>query len=105
MGNTPWQGDACSLVDEFRAGRRSPVEELQATFDAIDASDLNAFCFLDRERAEDAARRADASMPFGGVPIGVKELDKVAGWPDTHASVPLKDQVSDCTSTMVERIR
>ncbi|MFZ4717879.1 MAG: amidase [Ilumatobacteraceae bacterium] len=105
MGNTPWQGDACSLVDEFRAGRRSPVEELQATLDSIEASDLNAFCFIDREQAEAAARAADVSKPFGGVPIGVKELDKVKGWPDTHASVPLKDQVADCTATMVERIR
>ena len=52
MGNTPWQGDACSLVDEFRAGRRSPLEELQATYAAIDASDLNAFCHLPREQAD-----------------------------------------------------
>ena len=36
----PWEGDAVSLVDEFRAGRRSPVEELQATFAAIDACDV-----------------------------------------------------------------
>ncbi len=105
MGNTPWQGDACSLVDEFRAGRRSPSEELQATFDAIEASDLNAFCFLDREQAEASARAADVSKPFGGVPIGVKELDMVTGWPDTHASMPLKDHVADCTSTMVQRVR
>ena len=77
MGNTPWQGDACSLVDEFRAGRRSPAEELQATLDAIGASSLNAFCFVDREQAEASARTADVSKPFGGVPIGVKELDSV----------------------------
>ena len=45
-----------------------------------------------------------SSKPFGGVPIGVKELDHVTGWPYTHASVPLRDDVSDVTSTMVERI-
>ena len=105
MGDTPWQGDACSLVDEFRAGRRSPAEELQATFDAIDRSDLNAFCFLDREAAAEAARTADVGKPFGGVPIGVKELDAVQGWPDTHASVPLRDQIAGHTSTMVQRVR
>src|SRR5262245_47016951 len=43
----PWAGDACSLVDAFRRGERTPVEELEATLDAIDASDLNAFAFLD----------------------------------------------------------
>ena len=45
------------------------------------------------------------SLPFGGVPIGVKELDEVAGWPFTHASVPFADQVATATSTMVHRIR
>jgi aspartyl-tRNA(Asn)/glutamyl-tRNA(Gln) amidotransferase subunit A len=101
---TPWQGDACSLVDEFRAGARSPAEELAAVYAAIDASTLNAFTFTPREDAEAAARAADVSKPFGGVPIGVKELDHVTGWPYNHASVPLRDDVSDVTSTMVERI-
>ena len=105
MADTPWQGDACSLVDEFRAGRRSPSEELAATYAAIDASDLNAFCHLPREEADIAAAAADVSKPFGGVPIGVKELDSVLGWPDTHASVPLRHQVAGHTSTMVQRIR
>jgi len=105
MGNTPWQGDACSLVDEFRAGRRSPAEELQAMYDAIEASDLNAFCFLDREQAEASARNADVAKPFGGVPIGVKELDAVTGWPDSHASVPLQHQIAGHTATYVERVR
>ena len=105
MGDTPWQGDACSLVEEFRAGRRSPVEELQATYSAIAASKLNAFCFLAREQAEAAAVAADIDKPFGGVPIGVKELDQVDGWPDTHASVPLKDHIAMYTSTNVARAR
>ena len=105
MGDTPWQGDACSLVDEFRSGRRSPSEELQATYAAIEASSPNAFCFLAREQAEASAMAADVSRPFGGVPIGVKELDSVQGWPDTHASVPLQHQIAAHTSTMVTRMR
>ena len=105
MGDTPWTGDACSLVDAFRRGERSPVEELEAVFTAIEASPLNAFSHVDRERAAIAAGVADVSLPFGGVPIGVKELDEVAGWPYTHASVPFADQIATATSTMVQRIR
>jgi aspartyl-tRNA(Asn)/glutamyl-tRNA(Gln) amidotransferase subunit A len=105
MGETPWQGDACSLVDEFRSGRRSPLEELQSTYDAIDASTLNAVCYTPREQAERAAAEADVSRPFGGVPIGVKELTQVEGWPDTHASVPFRDRVAGYTSVMVQRLR
>ena len=105
MGDTPWQGDACSLVDEFRSGRRSPTEELTAVLDAIEASDLNAICHVDRVAAEHAARTADVHLPFGGLPIGVKELDAVEGWPDTHASVPLRHQVAQHTTMQVQRLR
>ena len=52
-----------------------------------------------------AAAGADVSLPFGGVPIGVKELDQVEGWPDTHACVVFADAVAAHTSTHVARIR
>jgi aspartyl-tRNA(Asn)/glutamyl-tRNA(Gln) amidotransferase subunit A len=105
MTDTPWLGDACSLVDAFRRGDRAPVEELDATLATIDRSELNAFAFLDPDRAHDAARQADVSQPFGGVPVGVKELDQVEGWPDTEASVPLAEHIAPYTSTYVARIR
>ena len=105
MEDMPWQADACSLVEEFRSGRRSPLEELQASFAAIESSELNAFSHTDRDHAERAARTADVSLPFGGVPIGVKELDHVLGWPDTEACVVFADNIATHTSLMVERIR
>ena len=91
MTDTPWVGDACSLVEAFRSGERTPLDELEVTLAAIERSDLNAFSYLDEEAAHEAAARADLDAPFGGVPVGVKELDSVAGWPYTQASVPLKD--------------
>ncbi len=99
-----WSGDAVSLVEAFRAGERTPVEELEATWAAIDASELNAVCFEDRDAALDAARSADVSLPFGGVPVGVKELDHVEGWPDTGGSVMWADRVASYTSTKVQRL-
>lgn len=105
MTDGPWLGDACSLVDAFRAGERSPLEQLDATLAAIDASELNAFAFSDADRARETAAGADVSLPFGGVPIGVKELDRVEGWPFTDASVPLKDRVASYDSTLVTRVR
>ena len=103
MGDTTWQGDACSLVEAFRSGERSPLEEVDATFAAIDASELNAFSYLDPDGARDRARSADVSLPFGGVPIGVKELDRVAGWPATDACVVFADRRATNTSVMVDR--
>src|SRR3712207_411209 len=105
MADTPWQGDAVSLGEAFRAGERSPLEELDAVLAAIERSKLNAFSYLDADRARDVAKQADVSQPFGGVPIGVKELDRVEGWPHTEASTVLRDEVSPCDSTLVSRLR
>lgn len=105
MADAPWSGDACSLVDAFRAGDRSPVEELDATLGAIESSELNAFCFVDTDGARAAASEADVSLPFGGVPLGVKQLEKVEGWPDTEASMVFADRMSTYSSTSHARLR
>ena len=105
MTDVPWTGDACSLVDAFRAGGRSPLEELDATLAAIERSELNAFSYLDADAARAAAKEADVSQPWGGLPLGVKELDHVKGWPATEASLALSGEISDHDSTMVARLR
>jgi Asp-tRNA(Asn)/Glu-tRNA(Gln) amidotransferase A subunit family amidase len=100
----PWQGDACSLVDAFRSGDRSPTEELEATLAAIEASDLNAFSHVDEARARATAQGADVSLPFGGVPTGIKELEPVKGWPDTGASLVYRGRVATVTSHHIARL-
>ena len=104
MSDLPWPGDACSLVDAFRAGERTPAGELDAVLGAIERSDLAAFPFLDPDAARVAASAADVARPFGGVPVGIKELQPVAGWPCTEASLVFADRVAGETSTMVERL-
>jgi aspartyl-tRNA(Asn)/glutamyl-tRNA(Gln) amidotransferase subunit A len=104
MNDGTWTNDACSLVDAFRRGERSPREEVEAALAAIENSTLNAFSFIDGERAVWAAQNADVSRPFGGLPVGVKELEPVAGWPATEASLVYRDRVATRTSTVVERL-
>jgi Asp-tRNA(Asn)/Glu-tRNA(Gln) amidotransferase A subunit family amidase len=101
---TPWLGDACSLVDAFRSGERSPAAEMEAVLAAIDASQLNAFYFLDPDGARGVAAKADTAAPLGGVPVGIKELEPVEGWPAAEGSLALADHVGGYTSTMVERL-
>ncbi len=105
MTDAPWLGDTVSLVEAFRRGERSPLEELEATLAAIGSSELNAFSHVDAERARAAAASADVSQPFGGVPMGVKELDSVEGWPATEASLVFADRRATFTSTMMQRIQ
>jgi Asp-tRNA(Asn)/Glu-tRNA(Gln) amidotransferase A subunit family amidase len=101
----PWLDDACSLTEAFRAGTISPLEALDAFIAAAERSPLNAFSHTDFDRAREAARTADVSLPFGGVPFGVKELERVAGWPYTQASTVFADRVSDHDDTSATRLR
>jgi aspartyl-tRNA(Asn)/glutamyl-tRNA(Gln) amidotransferase subunit A len=101
----PWLGDACSLVDAYRAGTISPTEALEGSLAAIEKSALNAVSYVDEEAARAAASSADVNLPFGGVPTGVKELDPVKGWPLTEASLVFKDRVSDYDATTTVRLR
>jgi Asp-tRNA(Asn)/Glu-tRNA(Gln) amidotransferase A subunit family amidase len=101
---TPWLGDACSLVEAFRRGERTPAEEVAACMAAIEASDLNAIAHLDAEVALATATSADVTLPFGGLPIGVKQLEPVAGWPYTEGSLVFADRVAHRSATMVERL-
>lgn len=101
----PWLHDACALVDAFRARAISPDEALEASLAAIGASGLNAVTHLDADAARAAAAHADVSLPFGGVPIAVKELEAVRGWPDTEASLVFDGRVADHDSTQVARLK
>src|SRR5512132_3908527 len=104
MTDTPWQGDACSLVDAFRSGERTPVEELDLVLAAFERSALDALCHLDTEGARTASTGADVWLPFGGVPIGGKELEPVEGWPQADGSLVFAGRVADHTTTMVRRL-
>jgi aspartyl-tRNA(Asn)/glutamyl-tRNA(Gln) amidotransferase subunit A len=101
----PWMGDACSLVDAFRAKELSPLEALEACLAAIEGSGLNAVSHVDAEAARIAASTADVSLPFGGVPMGIKELERVAGWPYNEASLAFGDRLADGDSVVAERLR
>jgi aspartyl-tRNA(Asn)/glutamyl-tRNA(Gln) amidotransferase subunit A len=97
--------DACSLVDAFRAKELSPLEALDACIDALAVSPLNVVSYADFEQARQAAKVADITLPFGGVPFGIKELEPVKDWPYSEASTIFKDRVSDHDATSIIRLR
>jgi Asp-tRNA(Asn)/Glu-tRNA(Gln) amidotransferase A subunit family amidase len=79
-----------ALGAEFRSCRLSPVEMVEALLAAIEADGgrVNAFALIDRDAALAAARAAEARFrdgrPLGaldGVPVSIKDLTNVAGWP------------------------
>lgn len=89
---------AAGLAAGFRSGAFTPVDALEAAFARIDAFDpvVNAFVFQDRATsramAEASAARHAAGAPLGpldGVPVSVKDLTPVAGWPNRRGSPAL----------------
>ena len=109
-----WERDAVEIADAVRAGNLSAREVLDAHLDRIELLDpaLNCVCYLDAEAARVRADAIDAEVAAGGdpgalagVPIGVKELSSVGGWPETHASVVLADRVAVTDENEVARLR
>ncbi len=109
-----WERDAWELADGVRSGELKAVDLLDEFLARVERfnDELNAFCFLDVEGARRRAEEIDAAVargedpgPWAGVPMGVKELVAVEGWPDTHASMLLKDRIADHTATEAARLR
>jgi aspartyl-tRNA(Asn)/glutamyl-tRNA(Gln) amidotransferase subunit A len=104
---------AIEIADAVRNGRQSAVEQTEAAFNRIEAtnSTLDAFTHLAREEAlaeaADVDRRVAGGddLPLAGVPIGVKELDFVEGWPDTSGSALFADGIATRSDTHVTRLR
>ena len=105
---------AWQLADAIRNGELSPVELVQSCLDRIDALNpsINAFVAVRREEAlEEAAalqRRIVAGKrlgPLAGLPVGVKDLEDVAGLPTTYGSVPFKDYRPVHDSVQVARLK
>jgi aspartyl-tRNA(Asn)/glutamyl-tRNA(Gln) amidotransferase subunit A len=114
MTDELWQRDAWDLAERVRSGELSARTLLELSLARVEHFDpkLNAVWFVDRDRAwadaEQVDRRVEAGEdpgPFAGIPMGVKELAQVQGWPDTHASVPYADAIAEFDCAEVARLR
>ena len=85
---------ALELADALRSRELSAAELLDACLAAIDElnPELNAITWRNDEEARAAAGEADRRLaaggaaPFLGVPLPIKDLTPVAGWPVTFGS-------------------
>src|SRR6476620_5650055 len=109
-----WEQDAWELADAVRRGDQRSTELLDVFVERIEKfnPELNAFCFLDLEGARARAAAIDAAVargedpgPWAGVPMGVKELVEVAGWPHTHGSLLFRDAIGVRDETEPTRLK
>ena len=106
-----------SLTDLYRrlhAREISPVDLMNETLARIDARNpaLNAIVALrDRDQLVEDARASERRLvsstgrPLEGIPLGVKDLEDVAGLVTSHGSVPFREHVAERDSVQVERLR
>ncbi|GAA3725547.1 aspartyl-tRNA(Asn)/glutamyl-tRNA(Gln) amidotransferase subunit A [Spinactinospora alkalitolerans] len=107
--------DGAAVLAERVRSRKVPATEVVArTLAAIRQVNpcLGAFVHVDEEGAAAGAAEIDARIaagddpgPLAGVPLGVKEIQPVRGWPLTMASMAFADTIATSTATMVERAR
>lgn len=91
----------------MRAGGLSPVALLDAVNDEINRVDagIGGYVFRDPARAREAAEKADASLPLGGIPIAIKDAISVEGEPCSCASKILEGYVAPYDATVIARLR
>lgn len=103
---------ALELAGALRARELSAVELLDACLAAVDERNpqLNAITWRDDDAARASAQAADARIaagdeaPFLGVPIPIKDLTTVAGWPVTFGSNGAPDGLSTESELIVEAL-
>jgi amidase len=113
MGDVGPGSSALETAAALRAGELSALELLDACLAAVDERnpELNAVIWRDDEGARGAAREADARIaageeaPFLGVPIPIKDLTAVAGWPVTYGSAGASEEPSEESELVVEALQ
>ncbi|MEV0671074.1 amidase family protein [Mycobacterium sp. NPDC050441] len=103
---------AVDIAAAVRSGETSAVDTVGAALGRIESHNgaIGAFVHVDAEgalaRAEELDRLVSRGVdpgPLAGVPLGVKELHPVTGWPFAMGSALYADRVADHTCTLVAR--
>lgn len=109
---------ACELADALRRRELSAVELLDACIAAVEERnpELNAVIWRNDDDARAAAADADRRLaadedsdertqaPFLGVPLPIKDLTPVAGWPVTYGSHGAPEGASTESELVVEAL-
>lgn len=106
-----WRLSAVKAIDLLKKGEVTPLDLIDDALARIEKVNpkVNAMVTMCPERARDHAKRlmklpADQRGPLAGLPIGVKELNDVAGVRVTYGSPIFADNVPAKSDIMVEKL-
>lgn len=112
MANKP--STLLAAADEIRAVRVSPIDLVDCCLAQIDEHEprIHAWVIVDRAGALAAARKAADEIdgghdrgPLHGIPLGIKDIFDVAGWPTLAGSSLRAGHVAERDATVVARLR
>jgi amidase len=112
MADLSPSASALDLAEALRRKELSAVELLDACLAAVDERnpELNAVIWRNDDQARAAAADADRRIaageqaPFLGVPIPIKDLTPVAGWPVTYGSNGAPEGPSEESELVVDAL-
>ena len=105
---------AAAMAEKIRGKKLSPVELVEAHLERIERLNpkLNAYVAVDRERARQQARTAEAGVmrgellgPLHGVPVSIKSSIDVAGLPCEVGSRLRAGMLAKSDAPLVHRLR
>jgi amidase len=113
--NDPF-ASALDLAAAIRRRELSPLEALDRCLAEVDRLNplVNAIVWRDDDEARRFAKEAEHLMattepdllpPFHGVPIPIKDLTPVAGWPVTYGSYAAPEGVSELGEIVADKLR
>lgn len=101
-------------AEQIRAGEISPLDLVECCLAQIEQYEdrVHAWVLVDADRAREEAERQAAMLregvdpgPLAGIPIGIKDIIDVAGWP-TKAGSPLREgHVAEADARLVQYLR
>lgn len=101
-------------AEDIRAGHQRCIDLVERCLSRIDEceSEIRAWVSVDREGAREQARRLDGELqksgprgPLHGVPIAIKDIVDVEGWPTACGSKLLAQTVAKSDATLVKKLR
>lgn len=103
---------ACDVLSRFRDRSLSPVDYLETLIARAEAVNpaINAYAETYYDEAREAAKKSAAAYmrgrarPLEGLPVAVKDIQRMKGKRRTQGSLIFKDHIDDHSDPMIERL-